>query len=86
MNDIENLLVRTLQDDRRALIGSTVTAHRVARAGRRVQLQRRLAIGATALVSVAVIAGGTVLADGGSGRDGKAPSYDASASAQPRTS
>jgi hypothetical protein len=83
---IEELLVRTLNDDRRALPVAAGTAQAAVRESRRLQLQRRLVIGATALLSVAVIAGGTMLADGGSAQDGKAPSYDASVSAQPRTS
>ena len=86
MTDVEDLLVRTLQDERRALSDSAITAGAVERWSTRLQLRRRLAIGGIALVSVAAIAGGTMLADGGSARDGKAPSYDMSASAQPPTS
>jgi hypothetical protein len=86
MSDIEDLLVRTLADERLALRPSGSTAQAAVRESRRLQLQRRVAIAATALVSVAVIAGGTMLADGGSAQDGKTPTYDGSVSAQPRTS
>lgn len=86
MSEIEDLLIRTLHDDRRALRPAVGATQAAVTRSRRLQLQRRLAIGAAALVSVAVIAGGTMLADGGSAQDGKAPSYDASVSAQPRTS
>jgi hypothetical protein len=86
MKDLEDVLVRTLQDERRVLPVAAGTPQAVLRAARRLQLRRRLAIGATAFACVAAIAGGTMLADGGSAQDGRAPSYNASVSAQPRTS
>lgn len=86
MSDLEDLLTRTLQDSRRALIPSAVAMQAVARASRRLHLQRRVAVAAAAVVCVALVAGGTMFADGGPAQDGKAPSYETSASAQPRTS
>ena len=86
MTDLEELLTRTLKDERRALPLPPGAVPAVARVSRRLQLQRRLALGAAAVVSVALIAGGTMFADGCPARDGKAPSYERSASAQPRTS
>ena len=86
MTDIEDLLERALHDERREVPARAGAVAAVVRGSRRLQLQRRAAIGAAGLASVAAIAAGTMLADGGSARDGKAPSYDASVSAQPRTS
>jgi hypothetical protein len=86
MSDIEDLLVRTFGDERRAPRTPVGTADAIVQLSHRLQLQRRLAVGAAALLSVAAIAGGTLLADGHAARDGKAPSYNASVSAQPRTS
>jgi hypothetical protein len=86
MSDIEDVLVRTLHDDRRALRTGGGMEPAVLRQSRRLQLRRQLAIGTASLVSVAAIAAGAMLADGGSAPDGKAPSYNASVSAQPRTS
>ena len=86
MTDIEDLLVQALHDDRRALTVRTGSIEAVVRTSQWLQLRRRLALGATAVASVAAIALGTMLADGGSAQDGKAPSYPSSVSAQPRTS
>jgi hypothetical protein len=86
MSHVEDLLVRTLIDDRRSVAVPAGVADAVRRAARRLELRRRIAVGAAAIVTVVVIAGGTMLADGGSAQDGKTPSYDASVSAQPRTS
>ena len=86
MKDVEALLSRTLLDERRALGASAVTVRGVERASRRLQLRRTVAVAAAALASVALIAGGTMFADGSAARDGKPPSYETTASAQPRTS
>jgi hypothetical protein len=86
VNDVEHLLVRTLHDERRAVATPTGVAVAVQQAARRLELRRRLAVGAAAVVTVIVIAGGTMLADGGSAQDGKVPSFNASVSAEPRTS
>jgi hypothetical protein len=82
VSDVEDLLVRTLQDERRALGVRPGAADAVQRATRRLELRRRVAIAATAVATVAVIAGGATLADGGSANQGELPSYEASLSTQ----
>lgn len=86
MSDVEDLLVRTLTDERRAVASPAGVTESVLRTARRLELRRRLAVGAAAVATIVAIAGGTMLADGGSAQESNVPSYNASVSAQPRTS
>jgi hypothetical protein len=86
MSEIEDLLVRTLHDERRTPPVAVDPVQAAMRRSHRLRLQRRLGVGAVALACVSAIAWGTMLVNGHAAQDGKAPSYDASVSAQPRTS
>lgn len=73
MTDIEDLLDRTLRDDRRALAVPSGVPQAIHVAARRLQLRRRLAAGAAALGVVAIVfAAGSVVA--GASGDGVVPS------------
>jgi hypothetical protein len=82
MTDLEDLLTRTLRDERRALPVPAGSADSIGRAARRMAVRRRALIAGGALGAVGAVAAAAFVL-GGTAVGASIPTQSSSASAQP---